>query len=601
MRAPVALAHLARVALLSAGLSAPPLLAQATDALVLGGGGARGLAHVGVLQALEQAGIDSDLVVGTSMGAIIGALYASGLGADSVRQIIAAQDWNSLFRPFPLIVGPDRRVLQPTLQVPLDVGTVVLASELVPDVWINRTLTHQLFEADARARGDFDRLPRRYRAVAADLGSGEAVVLAGGSLARAVRASMAVPGVFAPVYVDGRLLVDGGVASYLPVGIARDLGAQHVIASDVLRPAPAAVDQGAFELGLRGLRLILKNTLTPADSADVLILPALRAGASELDFPARPEALFRAGYTAATAALAPDTSPRPGVPARGARPAPALPARIDGVVIESSDAAVGRLAATALQGLAGARFDAAAVLRHLDRLYATGLINAAWPTVRDSAGQTLLDVALDVRRQVSMVGGAGYDNDVGVQVWVTGAARVGASPWTLRATASDDGLDRWAELSLGSFVPRATPLAWSAAAHVRQAAVRDFGPDGITEHRIRRSGGQVGAETMWLHRGLAAALTLIAEEIDDLDGGGSAVGPALRVGTLTPWIIVGTPMLLEAEQRWGSASYGRAHARAAVTRRLRAWQIAAVGDVAAATADAPADVLPALGRADGVP
>src|SRR5690606_32818912 len=106
----------------------------------------------------------------------------------------------------------------------------------VPDAGINRRLVEMLFDAGARARSDFDRLPRRYRAVAADLRDGSVVVLGHGDLARAVRASMAVPGVFSPVVIDGRILVDGGIADNLPTTQARALGALYIIASDVLLP-----------------------------------------------------------------------------------------------------------------------------------------------------------------------------------------------------------------------------------------------------------------------------------------------------------------------------------------------------------------------------
>src|SRR5690606_35936303 len=130
---------------------------------------------------------------------------------------------------------------------------------LVADWRINRTLVRLLFDASARSGGDFDRLPRRFRAVAADLRTGAAVALARGDLARAVRASMAVPGFFAPVRLGDTLLVDGGIGDNLPVDVARAEGATFVVASDVVRPQPEVVERFPLDVAARALRLLLRR------------------------------------------------------------------------------------------------------------------------------------------------------------------------------------------------------------------------------------------------------------------------------------------------------------------------------------------------------
>ncbi|MGH7447055.1 MAG: patatin-like phospholipase family protein, partial [Longimicrobiales bacterium] len=174
--------------LLLLGLQSPQA-AVAQQALVLSGGSARGLAHIGVLQRLSELGYDPDLLIGTSMGAVVGALYAAGYDPAEIRARTLAIEWGGMFDPTSTLLGAARAPRLPMLTFSPGVGRRRIARGLFGDWRINRALVHLLFEANARAQGDFDRLPRRYRAVAADLQTGEKVVLAGGDLARAARAS----------------------------------------------------------------------------------------------------------------------------------------------------------------------------------------------------------------------------------------------------------------------------------------------------------------------------------------------------------------------------------------------------------------------------
>ncbi len=208
--------------------------------LVLSGGGARGAAHIGILKVLEERRVPVDAIAGKSMGAIVGALYASGMSAAEIEQLIGSVDWQDAFRDRPpretlnfRRKQDDREFLVRT-PIGLRGGTLRFPRGLIQGQKLNEMLrAATLRVADAK---DFDSLPLPFRALATDLSTGAAVVFARGSLATAVRASMAAPGVFAPVEVDGRLLVDGGLVENLPVDLARDMGVDVIIAVDVSSP-----------------------------------------------------------------------------------------------------------------------------------------------------------------------------------------------------------------------------------------------------------------------------------------------------------------------------------------------------------------------------
>ncbi|WP_455382780.1 patatin-like phospholipase family protein [Salinispira pacifica] len=207
-------------------------------ALVLSGGGARGFAHIGVLKVIREIGIPIDLVVGTSMGSIIGGLYAAGYTPGDLADLAAEIDWGRLFAD-----GIPRSGYSPAQQseegtlfgtVAFKRSGVVLPRGLVSGRAILSLLSCLTLPVD-RVH-NFLNLPIPFCAVAADLGNGEEVHLVSGNLSRALRASMSAPGVFAPVEVRGRLLVDGGILNNLPVDVAKKLGADIVIAVDITSP-----------------------------------------------------------------------------------------------------------------------------------------------------------------------------------------------------------------------------------------------------------------------------------------------------------------------------------------------------------------------------
>jgi len=216
--------------------------------LVLGGGGAKGAAHIGVLKVLEEQKIPVDYIAGTSMGAIVGALYASGLTAGELEEVITAIDWNDVFSG-----DPDRRDIDyrrkredfehlTKLSVGIRDGKVVVPKGLINDQKVN--VLFEMLMLHTSDIDDFDKLPIPYRAVAVDLETGEMVVLKGGRLADAARASMSVPGAFPPIELNGRLLIDGGIVRNLPVDIVREMGADIIICVDVDKPMATRKDLG---------------------------------------------------------------------------------------------------------------------------------------------------------------------------------------------------------------------------------------------------------------------------------------------------------------------------------------------------------------------
>src|SRR6202167_6227456 len=208
--------------------------------LVLSGGGARGMAHIGVLKILEQLKIPIDCIAGTSMGAVVGGLYASGMTARDIDATMRSVDWQEAFRDAPprrdlaFRRKQDDRNFLVKLPLGLKHGKILLPKGFIQGQKLQETL-RQLTLPFSNST-DFDLLPTPFRAVATDLETGNAVVMDKGDLSIAMRASMSAPGVFAPVELNGQLLVDGGLAENLPVNVARGMHADILLVSDVSFP-----------------------------------------------------------------------------------------------------------------------------------------------------------------------------------------------------------------------------------------------------------------------------------------------------------------------------------------------------------------------------
>jgi NTE family protein len=260
--------------------------------LVLSGGGARGAAHVGVLKVLEQLHIPIDAIAGTSMGAVVGGLYASGFSPREIESIMTSLNWQDAFRDRPpredLTFRRKQEDQNFLVKFPLGIrgSRIQLPKGLIQGQKLNQTLRRLTLPVATVA--NFDQLPTPFRAVATDLESGDAVIMNSGDLTSAMRASMSAPGVFSPVERDGRLLVDGGIAENLPIDVAREMGVDILIVVDVGTPllkrdklssAPVISNQMLAILIQHNSRVQLAK-MTPND---VLIEPAL-GDTSAFDF-----------------------------------------------------------------------------------------------------------------------------------------------------------------------------------------------------------------------------------------------------------------------------------------------------------------------------
>ncbi|MGF1502219.1 MAG: patatin-like phospholipase family protein [Paracoccaceae bacterium] len=256
--------------------------------LVLGGGGAAGVAHVGVIQALEELGIRPDVVTGTSMGAIVGGLYAAGFSPDELGRAVTEIDWANIFndKSDRSLLHPLRRDsrLDPLVQSDLPIGLSANGISVDAGVIDAVKLSLTLRRLAARAEGisDFDELPIPFRAIATDLVTGEPVVLGTGDLSRAIRASMSIPGLFPPVEIDGRVLVDGGVVNNLPMDVARALGADVLIVSNIPSATVTPEDVGSLTAALAQTLSIMiaanaKAQIATLEPGDVLLVPDVGA------------------------------------------------------------------------------------------------------------------------------------------------------------------------------------------------------------------------------------------------------------------------------------------------------------------------------------
>lgn len=268
--------------------------------LALGGGGARGIAHISVLRTLEKLRVPVDCIAGTSMGSLIGAMYASGMSVDEIEKMVVTMDWATLFddkltrseRSFRRKRDDELVISQPGIGIGSD--GLKLTSALLTGETI--MLTFGRMVEPVSAIEDFDQLPIPFRAVAADINNGSAVVIQGGDLALAMRASMSIPAAFPPVMSDGKVLVDGGIASNLPVEIVRGMGADIIIAVDVGTPLSDITTQSsvlALTDQLTGLLSVgnSKRSIATLSGRDVLITPPLGTRVATADFGKYAEAL----------------------------------------------------------------------------------------------------------------------------------------------------------------------------------------------------------------------------------------------------------------------------------------------------------------------
>lgn len=304
-------------ALLVLAASAGSLLAQAASdqanpphrpkiGLALGGGGARGAAHIGVLKVLEELRIPIDYIAGTSMGSVVGGLYVTGYSPQELDKIIGGVDWDNIFvdsaprRDLAFRRKQDDYFVPPGATLGIKNGVTLPAGLIAGRKmgFLLNTLTLPVAGVN-----DFDKLSIPYRAIATDARTGEVVALSHGSLPTAIRASMAIPVVFTPVDLDGRSLIDGGTSQNLPVQTVRAMGAEVVIAVDVASSSeiPETPPRSVADMLGRLIDLpLLRNTTESRPLADLVITPDLK-GLSSGDF-AKAKLIVPKGEVAARAA-----------------------------------------------------------------------------------------------------------------------------------------------------------------------------------------------------------------------------------------------------------------------------------------------------------
>src|SRR6185436_388123 len=206
--------------------------------LALGGGGARGIAHIGVIEALEEMHIPIDYIAGTSMGSIAGGMYSCGFTPEEMEAVIKGIKWETLFQDAPERAQQSFRQKEDDFEhlIPIEFGLnfkkggVVLPPGLIAGSKLGYVLDTTMLPCSV---ANFDELRVPFRAVATDIQTGAPFVMSKGSLARSIRASMAIPAIFTPVEIDGHLLIDGGESQNLPVQTVRAMGADIVIAVNV--------------------------------------------------------------------------------------------------------------------------------------------------------------------------------------------------------------------------------------------------------------------------------------------------------------------------------------------------------------------------------
>jgi NTE family protein len=408
--------------------------------LVLGGGGALGISHVGVLKVLEELRIPIDYVTGTSMGSIVGGLYATGLSPDQIGNTLAAIDWGDALKDRPrredLAFRRKQDADRYLLGIELGVGRggVKLPRGAASGQKLNYLL--QTMTATTVTAKSFDELNIPFRCVATDIRSGEAVILSRGNLADSIRASMAVPGAFTPVEIGGRLLVDGGLVKNMPVDVVKDMGAEVVIAVDVVgfELADVKVDS-AVDLLARSYTILKRpmeeKQLAEADYVVVPQLQGLTAGDFHrtAEFVPRGEAAARAVAGKLGALSVGEEEYRAFLSRQRRAPGPAGGIRIRAVRVEGNHRVDERVIRAAVESRAGDIASRGSVLRE-----AGGLVNPeALSAGAGNGGETPRDVAT-VLQDINRVFGLGDFEQVTYRLEPVGEAydlvyKVDEKPW----------------------------------------------------------------------------------------------------------------------------------------------------------------------------
>jgi NTE family protein len=485
--------------------------------LALGGGGARGIAHVRVLRQLETLHIPVDCIAGTSAGALVGALYASGSTPDEIEKVVLSTEWMAMFSDtLPRRDRSLRRKADDYAQlapIGIGLGGEGKAVALAAGVSEGQRLI-ALFEratGGTRVSGDFDALSIPFRAVATDINTGEAVVLADGSLPMAMRASMSLPGIFRPVVLKDRVLLDGGLSNQVPINVVRAMGAEQVIAVDVGTPLSALGRDASLVDVISQLSgfLTTRNAQQQLDTLgarDLLISPDLTGKVATGDFDKAPEAL-RIGQEAADKAAPalrafsqpPDTYQR-WYAARQQRALPGAPLPIEFVEVDNHTGYADALLLSYLPVQVGEPLDIEAMQAGVLRGYGLGTLASFSYEVRERDGRTGVVVSAFAKPNgpAYLEAGLSLSNDL------DGSHESNLRAGLLFAPLSPYGAEARVSLQVGSepglrgdyYHPfdLQNRYAFEAGAgfETRTFNIFDAAGDKTARYRVRRSGGQVG-------------------------------------------------------------------------------------------------------------
>lgn len=404
----------------------PPLNKRPTLGLVLEGGGALGLAHVGVIQYLEEHHIPVDYIAGTSMGGLVGGLYATGRSAEQVREVVDSVNWNQVMSgqvPFTDLSyrrKQDAREYPSTLEFGLRKGLQVPAGfntgQDVSLILDRVSLPYSQIKS-------FDDLPIPFACVATDLVDASEHIFRDGPLDLALRSTMSLPGIFTPVSSNGHIYVDGGLMNNIPVSVAKSMGAEYTLGIHLVEEPidPKATLNTFGVLGASISAVITANERRAMAQADMLINVPLQKY-SMLDFQAA-DTIIKAGYAAAAAqgdklaALAVDDETwKDYLANREARRRKAVTPQFVAVKGQSPDLAAP--IARDFSGFAGKPVDTAALDKDILDLMGTGPFSVVnYSMVDNQQGQTGLQIQAEdkpysppIIRPLILIDGASYDN-----------------------------------------------------------------------------------------------------------------------------------------------------------------------------------------------
>ncbi len=537
-------------------------------ALVLAGGGAKGFAHVGILRMLDSLGIVPDLVVGTSAGAMVGALYASGLAVDDITTQALGLGLDSLVGRYGTLIPPslgDRRAI---LAWEGGAQGFALQTSVVREAPLNALMTSLYLRGNLIARGNFDRLPIPFRAVAADIHTRRQVVLGTGDLAQAVRASSSIPIVFRMVKIGGRDLVDGGIANNVPIEVARSLGATRLIISALLDTVVS--DKGAddpLSVAAQMVSLLFEQTLPTVRPGDVMVVSDVNA-VNQLDFSAdNIRGVIAAGDKAA-ASLRDDQC----LPRGRKRRTGVVPPIATAITRRGTEPDLARVLRVTLGDAGGRSSDVPVLQRRLQRLSQVERYRAVWLYPVQGPGDSVVFAAQgqasSVERQLA---GAAFDRELGARLWVGRVKRFPRRNAEATEVVEIGQLQQEFSVSLrrGYDVLRSpwSPLLSSTIARTRVRDIRDG-----EEFPVAKTADwllEAGVERRFSRR-VFVGLTAFARQWDEPVFAGTPTAPGGRLRVQVLGVATAARATVEFE---GTTRYWRSSVELGMPRSIRGLRV----------------------------